>query len=881
MPAFQKPKTYCVPDLAQLPVALKPLLKLQRWVVWRWVWKASKDKDKGKWTKPPYQPRNPGQLAENNNSKTWATFEEAVAVVKAGRADGIGFNLLDSDYGAIDLDKCRDPESGVVEDWAQKIIDSAPADAYVEVTVSGTGFRIIGTTDGEALHKKPGKFEVYRSCARYITVSGLALEGRGDRPLPNIDTLLDELAADRGPKKRGPGRPTGSKTKKELPGYLTTILLLPDKGAGQPTGAYATRSDALFAFNRLALDRHGLDENDIIAAVLDDKYKGCAVYEHCLDNGGEDYLKRQIERAANYVDESGNKRIIKLVGGEKHRIWRETQEALIAAGCQVFVRGERLVEPLWRVEEDKEKDRSILAMKFVQYNLARLEDQVARHAVEFFRYNKTDKKWLAVDPPTDVITALLTRGDWKFDSVIGITNTPTLRRDGSLLDTPGYDRASKLWYKPVPGFCLPPISDNPTVEDAKAALELLKGLINEFPFVDDGVEGVSRSVALAGMLTAVLRGAFRVAPMFLFRKPDAGTGGSYLVEVISVLATGRPAPPLKVSDDKNELQKELSAAACEARPILNLNNITFNVKSSDLAQIVTEGTMLIRPFGKNDELRLVDCSAMTIFINGNNIVVVGELVRRTMTAHLNAKLENPETRKFTHRPVEEVAAERGKYLAAVFTIARAYAAAGKPEVEAETLNGLEEWSAAIRYPLIWLGLPDPAECLKEARALDPERGEKGARISALVEVFGAGESGNEFTAGDVLKKMQEIGGSGPYGRPEPRYPDLVEAFAIASGSGVPMNSKAIGNTLIENLDKVINDYRIVMIKKDSHHGHRYKLIGKDYDPGAWRGEEPPAEKKPQTADRSIIDEVPPQPARMEKAIEEEARRRASARKKKG
>src|SRR5262249_48345617 len=150
-----------------------------------------------------------------------------------------------------------------------------------------------------------------------------------------------------------------------------------------------------------------------------------------------------------------------------------------------------------------------------------------------------------------------------------------------------------------------------------------------------------------------------------------------------------------------------------------------------------------------------------------------------------------------------------------------------PEVKAEPLNGLEEWSAAIRYPLIWLGLPDPVECLKEARALDPERGEKAARINALVEVFGAGKGGKEFTAADVLKKIQEIGGHGNYGRPEPRYPDLVMAFALTE-SGVPMNAKTIGHTLIENLDKVINDCRIVMVKKDTHNGHRYKLIGRDY-----------------------------------------------------
>jgi hypothetical protein len=829
-----KPKTFCIPDLANLPAALKPLTKLPRWVVWKWVWKDAKDKDKGKWTKPPYQPRDPGRNAENNNPKTWATFEEAVAVVKDRHADGIGFNLLDCDYGAIDLDKCRDPETGALHDWAKKIVNDAPADAYVEVTVSGAGLRIIGTTQGEKLQKKPGSFELYRSCERYITVSGLALDGRGDRPLPNIDALLDGLLAPQSGEtsktKRGPGRPSGSKNKsKELPANLTAVLLLPDNGAGKRTGDYPTRSDALFGFLRVALNR-GIDENHIIAAVLDNKYKGCAVYEHTSENG-LDYLERQIERAANYSDEAGNKRIIKVEGGKKHEYWRATQQALMAAGAQVFVRAERLVEPLWRLEEDERNNRSVLAMKFVPYNLSRLEDQVARHAVEFQRYNKTANKWLRIDPPTDIITALLHRGDWEFQSVVGITNTPTLRRDGSLLDTPGYDRVTKLWYKPVPGFTLPPISDSPTKEEA----------IDEFPFTDGDVQRteadinknaevgrLSRTVVLAGMMTPVLRGAFKVAPIFLFRKPEAGTGGSYLVDLISTLATGRTAPPLKVSDDRNELQKELSAAASEASPILNLNNISFNLRSSDLAQMVTEGTLKIRPFGKNDETRLCDCGAMTTFVNGNNIVVVGELVRRTLTARLDAKSEYPERRTFRHRPVDEVAADRGKYLAAVFTIFRAYAAAGKPDVKAEPLAGFEEWSEIIRHPLMWLGMPDPVESMKDARILDPERGELTDRIKALVAVFVAGEPGDEFTAADINRKSVEMIES-MYGKPTPRYPDLLAAFSMTSGRAIPMNAKAIGIQLVADLGRMIDGYSLALVKK-SDHGHCYKLVGRDYDP---------------------------------------------------
>jgi putative DNA primase/helicase len=98
-------------------------------------------------------------------------------------------------------------------------------------------------------------------------------------------------------------------------------------------------------------------------------------------------------------------------------------------------------------------------------------------------------------------------------------------------------------------------------------LRLLEGLLVEFPFVDD----VSKSVALCAIMTPVLRGAFSNAPLFFFVAPESGTGKSYLVTLISVIATGRPPAAVAGSDNKEEMEKRLGAIALEAPPILFLN----------------------------------------------------------------------------------------------------------------------------------------------------------------------------------------------------------------------------------------------------------------------------------------------------------------------
>ena len=176
-----------------LPVALEPLTAEARWCVWRW-WTTSK----GKRTKVPHQAAWPDLKARTNDPATWGTYEQAIAAVEAGRADGIGFMLHGSEIAAFDLDDCRDPETGDVEAWAMEIVDQAAS--YCKITVSGTGLRIIGTAEGPHVHRKQrwpgsdGSVETYRGATRFIVVTGQELSNGSTGELrANIDSLIDDL----------------------------------------------------------------------------------------------------------------------------------------------------------------------------------------------------------------------------------------------------------------------------------------------------------------------------------------------------------------------------------------------------------------------------------------------------------------------------------------------------------------------------------------------------------------------------------------------------------------------------------------------------------------------------------------------------------------
>ena len=164
-------------------------------MVWKWTWR----QEQGRWDKPPLQASNPNTSAKSNDPATWNSYEAALGAVQAGQADGLGYMLAGSDLGAVDLDHCYNSQSGKIEAWAQNEIDAAPG-AYVEVTVSGKGLRILGIGAGDEIGRKwkipnatnGAAIEVYRRTNRYVTVSGAQIAGSDE--LPYIDAALDDIA---------------------------------------------------------------------------------------------------------------------------------------------------------------------------------------------------------------------------------------------------------------------------------------------------------------------------------------------------------------------------------------------------------------------------------------------------------------------------------------------------------------------------------------------------------------------------------------------------------------------------------------------------------------------------------------------------------------
>jgi putative DNA primase/helicase len=130
------------------------------------------DRD-GDITKVPYSVY--GGRASTTNPDTWAPFKTAIEYAEENGMNGIGFVFSEDDLIAgIDLDKCRDPESGDIAPWARKIV--AALDSYTEVSPSGTGLHIFVKATLPGQNNRKGPVEMYES-RRYFTLTGERLGG--------------------------------------------------------------------------------------------------------------------------------------------------------------------------------------------------------------------------------------------------------------------------------------------------------------------------------------------------------------------------------------------------------------------------------------------------------------------------------------------------------------------------------------------------------------------------------------------------------------------------------------------------------------------------------------------------------------------------------
>ena len=297
------------PSLPVITTSIPAELKaLSNWVCWKIV---TRD---GKPTKLPVNP-NTGNPADSSNPATWSDYQTALRYFETYKNNGlagIGFEFSNSPFAGVDLDDCRDPQSGAVELWAREIIERA--DSYSEISPSGKGIKIFVKGRLPPGRRRKGKVEMYDD-GRYFTVTGARLP---DRP-ETINERTEQLAAihaqyigqDEPPKTLGkPSAPVDASDEELL------RLMLKASNSGRvkklldgDNSDYASQSEADMAFCRdLAFwtgkDPERMDRLFRASGLFRDKWDR----KHHGDGAtyGQETIRRAIERTTETYSGSTN-----------------------------------------------------------------------------------------------------------------------------------------------------------------------------------------------------------------------------------------------------------------------------------------------------------------------------------------------------------------------------------------------------------------------------------------------------------------------------------------------------------------------------------------------------------------------------------------------
>jgi hypothetical protein len=272
----------------------------------------------------------------------------------------------------------------------------------------------------------------------------------------------------------------------------------------------------------------------------------------------------------------------------------------------------------------------------------------------------------------------------------GVTHTPTMRPDGSILNVPGYDPATGLLYLPDPDLTIPDISDHPTAAQVAAAAELILEPIAEFPFVSEGDRATWIGLAFTPALRPLLPGPYQ---MGVITATNSASGKTKLTKMLTILHGGVQRG--EMPRDSDELRKSITASLMDTTaPIITFDNLTGVVRSPVLESLLTSWKWTDRWLGQNKSV--TSTNDRLWLATGNNAQFGGDLGRRIATAALDPPEADHHLREFRIKDLDKwMFAHRGELLAAILTIARGWVDAGRPSKDVRS-DDYAGWVKGIR-----------------------------------------------------------------------------------------------------------------------------------------------------------------------------------------
>jgi hypothetical protein len=592
---------------------------------------------------------------------------------------------------------------------------------------------------------------------------------------------MDEKAARRQLERLGRGETY------DLPHYIE--LCFDDKSLGNngwaTVGDILKDADSMRRYNRKALadPLEGPDYGET-KAMFYANFKGedddgneekAMPFIHSFAHG----LQRYFPKTQEQIEASGSGNpVIFVEGGSLSDNVTEGERVLIEAKVELYQQGPRLVRPVRSkkaAEAGAQGGQKGKAPKGVAIpdgavylevaDKVWVRDTLNRHA-QWLVYDGRSKKEVQKDCPAAVAETLVARvGQWELPALAGLSACPTMDlKTGRVISANGYDDSSGV-YVAYDGPKVEMLAETGLDCAHKAVNMLLRPLMG-FPFVKEGGRQHDRSVALAAILTAIVRKGLNTAPLHAFDATTRGSGKGLLASVVSIIATGSRPPMINAGQTDEETDKRVSTVLMMGMPVVCIDNVSKPLGGDVLNTCLTEQSLQGRVLGKSENKDLH--SSVMLMATGNNLRFEGDLARRVVRCKIDPEMERPEEREFPDMPDLRgwVAKERGRLLGAALSLLREFGKAGKPKPDGyKPMGSFEDWSDNIRACLIWAGEDDPYGNRREIDQTDPVLSQLAEFHAAWREVFAEGA---EVLVSDILRAAQG-NFDGPQGKDSVTY----------------------------------------------------------------------------------------------------------------
>jgi hypothetical protein len=406
--------------------------------------------------------------------------------------------------------------------------------------------------------------------------------------------------------------------------------------------------------------------------------------------------------------------------------------------------------------------------------------------------------------PEHITTALLDSPSYpSIPHLAGIVEVPTIDYDGRVIDTPGYDEATCLWYEPRSrDHNAEPLTVGTTLEDAKAACTTLLDFVSDFPMV----AGYDRAAWLSYVLTIVGRHAIEgPTPAFTFSAPSKRTGKTYLTEIGSIIGTGHSAADARLNESGDETGKYLTALMLQGARVVRFDNLPKGkpFMFPQLESTLTTGVWSGRLLGKG--IVITGPWHATLVATGIDLTIGVEMSGRCVACVIDAKMEHPEDRTdFKESDIIAAALrDQRKLRSAALTILRAHALAGRPTPTAaskEPWGDYAAWQKVVRSAVLWAYEHDPIGGRTALRQRVSENDDETLLLKAF-DAFQAVRGGEANEGGAAWWTVKEVHDACCYSKesadakdtpPRDEYRDLRSALSSATrfkGEGAPSRQR--------------------------------------------------------------------------------------------